>query len=407
MDEAQDSNIIPFDKRARKAWEDRCTRGKKGLVSNVANALNALRLDPDLRDVYAFDEMVQTVKVHHEIGRIETCDRWLTDADVVSLQVWLQENGFGGIGLETVRSAITVRASEEKYHPVRDYLRSLLWDQVPRLKTWLAVYLGSELNVYTESVGKMWLLSMVARIAEPGCQVDHMPVLEGQQGTLKSSACKILGGEWFSDNLPEVTSQREASQHLRGKWLIEVSEMHSMNRAEATLLKSFISRRTERYLARYGRNEVNEPRQCVFAGTTNQDAYLKDPTGGRRFWPVRTGRIDLEALERDRDLLFAEAVEAYRLGDPWWPDRSLEEVFKPEQAARYAGDIWEDRIEQHLRGRSRCTVAEVAKEALGIVEAHMRQEHSLRIAGILREAGWVLRRAHGVRVWKREQNQFG
>lgn len=178
------------------------------------------------------------------------------------------------------------------------------------------------------------------------------------------------------------------SQHLRGKWLIEIAEMSAMSRAENAALKAFVTRSVERYRPPYGRLEVVEPRQCVFVGTTNKSTYLHDETGGRRFWPVKVGEIDVDALARDRDQLFAEALIEYRDGAKWWPDREFERRhIAAEQEDQFEGDPWEDAIHSYLAGRVRVTISEVAHGALDMKTDRIGTADQRRISSVLTKEG--------------------
>ena len=341
------------------AWLSQCIRtgGKNSKPLPVlANALIGVRAV--WPDAIAYDEMQCAPMLMQPLqGENDLTPRPLTDIDVGIMQDRLQHLGLKRVGKDTVHQAVDLRASECSFHPVRKYLDGLAWDGTPRMAKLFTKYFGAEPRPYTEAIGRMFLVSMVARIYRAGCKADHMVVIEGPQGTLKSTACAVLAKDWFSDNLPDVNEGKDVAQHLRGKWLIEVSEMHAMTRAESTLLKAFISRQMERYRPSYGRKEVIEPRQCIFIGTTNRDTYLRDETGGRRYWPIKAGRIDIDALIRDRDQLFAEAVAAFRGGAAWWPEKDFErEQIMPEQEARYEADAWEENIQKYLNGFTRVTV---------------------------------------------------
>jgi predicted P-loop ATPase len=377
------------------AWFTHCVCDEKGnVLSNLANVMLALRNDPAVKDMLAYDEMFCGEVVVRNIGdNADFPPRPVTDVNVTFIQEWLQLNGLRRTGKDVVHQAVDARAHENSFHPIRMYLDGLTWDDTPRVATWLANYLGADCTPYTQAIGRMFLVAAVARVFSPGCQADYMMILEGPQGEYKSSACKILGGEWFSDHLPDIASAgKDVSQHIRGKWIIEITELNAMSRAESAQLKAFITRTTERYRPSYGRKEVVEPRQCLFIGTTNKKVYLRDETGGRRYWPVETRTINLEALTRDRDQLFAEALVLYRQGAQWWPDKKFEEEhIRSEQDYRFEEDAWEDPIADYLDRLvdPKITVAQIAKSALGFMsDARIGTHDMRRIIAILERQGW-------------------
>ncbi|MBK6704250.1 MAG: hypothetical protein IPG56_11180 [Caulobacteraceae bacterium] len=210
-----------------------------------------------------------------------------------------------------------MRFVEHQFDPVRESLRNLKWDGVRRLRTWLSRYLGAEDTPLNRAIGMKTMVAAVRRVNEPGCKFDYVPVLEGAQGTGKSTALKILAGEdeFFSDQDLVHLDAKAQQEALRGKWIYEIAELSGLSRTESERTKAFLSRTHDRARRAYGYASIDQPRRCIFIGTTNDNNYLKDPTGNRRFWPVATGRIDLDALAADRDQLWAEAVIADAAGE--------------------------------------------------------------------------------------------
>ncbi len=372
----------------RPEWLADCQTNSEGDPrGNLFNAMLALRQDKRLAEVFRQDEMLRAPVIKDRTGTL----RPVTDADVSKLQEFLQREGLETLGKDVVHQAVSLRATECAFHPVRDYLDGLQWDGTLRVEKWLSTYLGAEHGAYASKIGAMFLVAMVARVMQPGCKADYMMVLEGPQGARKSSVCRILGGTWFSDCLPDLDRDAvRVAQHLRGKWLIEIAEMSAMNKAESASLKAFITRPVEQFTPKYGRLEVIEPRQCVFIGTTNEASYLRDETGGRRFWPVKVGAVDTDALARDRDQIFAEAVQMYRCGAEWWPSSSFEgQHIQPAQDRRFEADAWEEPIAEWLTGQRQVTVLDVARGALFLDIAKCGRAEQNRIRAVLTRLGWV------------------
>jgi len=314
--------------------------------------------------------------------------RPLADTDMTTALRWFNRNGFPDANRVTVFDAVGAVAAGNILSPVKHYLNSLTWDRKPRVGTWLATYCGAAPSTLTGKQGKAWLVSAVARALNPGCKADCALVLEGNQGVGKSSALRVLAGpDWFHDGLHDLHS-KDASAGLRGKWIIELPELSAMRRTETEGVKAFLSRDTERYRPAYGRCEVIEPRRCVFAGTTNRTDWLTDDTGGRRFWPVALGKVDLQALARDRDQLWAEAVALHNAGAKWWLDRDDEAEAASVVATRAADDAWSADVLNEVEGLKEVSSRDVFMR-LGIALDKRGKAESMRVSGILTRAGWT------------------
>jgi predicted P-loop ATPase len=396
------------EKPQRTGWEANLTITDKGEIrATASNIVLVIDHAPDWGGRIRYDERSDKILFVDDPPWVDErgIPREITDTDYGRISIWLERHEIPivvGPESRALDSAIKIIAERHRFDPVRDYLDALQWDRIPRLDRWLATYLGATDTRLHRAVGAMWLISAVARVFEPGCQADHMLVLIGSQGAGKSTALKILAGEqYFGDALPDL-KHKDAADYLRGLWIVEASELESLTRSEVTTAKAFFSRREDRYRAAYARCTATHPRRCVFAGSTNDAIFLRDGTGNRRFWPVQTGKIDLDALARDRDQLWAEAVHRCQAGDPWWiTDPQLSADVIAAQESRLATDAWEPVIADWLDSQDSVTVGEILSGALQISRQDWTPQHQTRVAKILQRLGWerTRRRVEGERQY--------
>jgi putative DNA primase/helicase len=392
-------------RRGRKQpdWSDELILDEKGEVkANLANLILILRKGPDWRGVLAFDEFATRVVIKRrppfdESNAPWTADTAWTDHHESSTRVWFLRVAKINPAAGDVGRAVQAAARHNAFNSVKDFFEGLKWDGVPRLESWLQDYFHVEDSEYVRAIGPRYLISAVARIYKPGAKVDHMIILEGPQGRLKSEALRTLAIEddWFTDRLSHVAS-KDAALEVAGVLLIEIAEMDALTRATASAMKSFITRRRDRFRPPFGKHTIDRPRQCVFAGTINPVAggYLKDPTGARRFWPVAChGMIDRDGLEQVRDQLWAEAVYQFKAGAPWWLETpELEALATAEQSARFAVDAWDERVCEWLGDRIDIGLGEVLEHGLGLTPEQQTQVAQKRVVGILTRMGFEKRR---------------
>jgi predicted P-loop ATPase len=339
--------------------------------------MQALRSEPELHagNLFRLDTFSgQTLLMHPiPVPGITPPKHWepvdTTDVHIGHLLIWLQSNNFTKASVSRVGRAIDIEADRNKFSAAKQALDELpKWDGKCRLDTFWIDVCGAAIaeqgmdqqdirqrQRYLSATARCFFISIVARILRPGCKVDTMPVLEGPQGTLKSSLLRVIAfdrDEWLSDSMSPDLASKDAKSHLAGKLIVELSEMQQMKGTRSESLKNFLSAQDDKFRPSYGRRDIIQKRQCVFVGTTNHGDYLRDETGNRRFWPIQCSQIDIMLAREIMPQLYAEAKQALLANEEqWWLPSDVEFIAEIEQDNRLTADPWEDGVKTVIDGR--------------------------------------------------------
>lgn len=335
------------------SWIGRLTKDGNGrFEKTINNAVLILEHDPLLKGKVVQDEFANCGMI---LGRLpwdagEEKRRW-KDVDDAGFYRYM-ETFYGITGREKLDMGLLIVSSQNKINDVKRYLNSLSWDGVRRLDTLLSDYLGAEDTLYTRAVIRKSLCAAVARAVAGGVKFDYMPIFTGPQGIGKSTFLATLGKEWFSDSLTSFEG-KDAAELIQGTWINEVGELTAMSRQETSAVKQFLSKSEDIYRAAYGRRTERYPRRCVFFGTSNDNEFLKDVTGNRRFWPVDVGlhpakKSIWEELPQEADQIWAEAYAYWTLGEKLMLTKEIENMAEQQQESHREASGKEGLIREFL-----------------------------------------------------------
>ena len=337
-------------------WQSKLTYDKMGNIKNtLTNLLLIMQNDPQLKGV-VFNQLSDGMEIRDDIAPVpwKHPSKFWRDADDKQIISYI-ETRYGAFSNRNYDVAIGKVTDDRSYHPIRDYLSSLPeWDRTPRIETLLIDYLGAPDNRYVRAVTRKTLCAAVKRVLQPGIKFDTMLVLNGPQGVGKSTLIAKLGGEWFNDSLSlNDTKDKTAAEKLQGFWIMEIGELAGLRKAEVETLRSFLSRQNDIYRASFGKRATPHLRQCVFFGTTNEESgYLRDTTGNRRFWPVKTPgsgyKHSWQLTREEIDQIWAEALYYVNSGEKIYLDSDLDALAQEEQREAMQTDEREGLVREYL-----------------------------------------------------------
>ena len=396
-----------------------CELDKHGSLKpkSTKNAVALLRHHKDMTGMFQFDEFRRKLLINRSPDGRPTNRRYprlVEDTDITIIQCWLEGCGIT-VQARTAAQAIELVASENGFHPVRAWMKSLVWDGTERIDHWLTDFCGAEPSPFVCAAGAKWLISGAARIMKPGAKADSILILEGPQGLKKSTAFEIMATikdeVYFTDGISSIGS-KDAAQEISGVMIVELAELNAILKSTTENTNAWLTRRQDRYRPPYGRNVIEVPRENIFGATFNPNGagYWQDPTGGRRIWPVEVSRIDIDALKGAREQLWAEAVHRYLAGEAWWfEDKEILKEAQEAAADRHDDDLWSETIGGYCARHDKVTM-DMVLEHMNMAMRDRNRTVQIRLAQTLRQLGYTKKKGHKhpetpgrtANVWLRE-----
>jgi predicted P-loop ATPase len=396
---------------AKQQWRD--IKDKHGSPApSLANAVIAIRA---LDIVCRYDLFHQTVLIEYR-GVTEPMQFFvgeLTNNTLAAIRSLINNTFKFDVGEARTAAAVLEIAQASAFDPVLDYLAEVegRWDGTGRIDKWLINYCGADDTPFNRAIGRMHLIASVRRARQPGVKYDNILTMESAEGRNKSKLVEVLAGrDNFSDQTILGARDKEAQELMAGVWLYEIADLTGISKAEVDRIKAFASRTTDRARPAFGRVVEKRPRRCTLWGTTNDKQYLKSQTGNRRWLPVKVGRIDVDAVVRDRDQLWGEAADAESAGESITLDEKLWGTAAEEQEERRLRDPWEDvlanipetidvgdpagpmqiihRTKDGSSNQERVATADLLTYVLGVPVAQQTSSHGQRLATIMERNGW-------------------